>query len=317
MNSLKAMFDSHIPNKEYSMTSEEYRNILLKNSLTPTGVPISSTQLGYMFSYGLGDIETEYSFNNFGYRDSHWNSKAEILAVGCSNTYGIGVPIDSRWTNILEQKIHKKIHNLSLPGGSINELVSKSFEYFKEFGNPHTMLCLFPDPFRLRLPFKKKLIKGSQYGPSVDLFINNAYFANSLKDSERMQYFKMPYSYEEVLPIELPLYFSMQSIHMLEQYCKSNNIKLIWSSWYCNFVNVLDKTKENIFNSFFSNKDLNIGTGHYYLDKQYQNCHKDYKDKFEKYFYHGADIEGGLNLAHPGVHRHAHIAETFYSEINK
>ena len=313
MNPLQAMLDIHIPNEEYSMIGIRYIDLLLKNSLNSPNTPTSRTEMGFGSNFKQVDIETEYYFNNFGYRDSDWNSKTEILAIGCSNTYGVGVPIEGRWTNILEKKINKKINNLSIAGGSINELVSKSFEYFKQFGNPETMLCLFPDPFRIQLPFKEKLIKGYWYGDNTDLFLQTVNFPYSQNNFEKIKYFKMPYSYEEILPLELPLFFSMQSIHMLEQYCKSNNIKLIWSSWYSDFVNVLQNIQEDIFNSFFLNEQITFNVPKFVEE----NCHKDYKDKFEKYFDHGADIENGLEYAHPGVHKHVHIAEAFYKEINK
>lgn len=50
----------------------------------------------------------------------------------------------------------------------------------------------------------------------------------------------------------------MQAIHLLEQYCRSNNIKLIWSSWHTDTVNALSNDKENIFSNIVFNKDLVI-----------------------------------------------------------
>ena len=159
MNPLLAMIDGHPRSKDYSMLSKRYRHLLLKNTLTRY-IDIDTTRFGQERTNGiLVDPKTEYSINSFGYRDIDWIGKAEILAVGCSNTWGYGVPVDGRWTNILGEKINKEIRNLSFPGGSINDLVAKSFEYFKIFGNPEIMLCLFPDPFRLRLPIKKNIIK--------------------------------------------------------------------------------------------------------------------------------------------------------------
>lgn len=315
MNPLSAMLNNNNNNEHYSMTSQQYKDVLLKNQLE-LHFHGPSTQFGFNLSHGQVDIETEYSTNNFGYRDTDWNSKAEILAVGCSNTFGVGVPVEGRWTNILEKKLNKKIQNLGIAGGSINELISKSFEYFKKFGNPETLLCLFPDPFRIPLPFKKNLIIGNYHKndlpDEIDLFIENVCFTYSEEYFKKSKYFKIPYSYEQVLPLELPIFFSMQSIHMLEQYCKSNNIKLIWSSWYDDLPRVLDDTQEDIFSSFFSLLSCNINTR-----TIEQNCHKNYKNEFEKYFDKGADIEYGLDFSHPGVHWHVHIAEAFYKEINK
>jgi hypothetical protein len=214
---------------------------------------------------------------------------------------------------------------LSIPGGSINELVSKSFEHFKIFGNPKTMFCLFPDPFRIRLPVRKNLTNGSfsretsdRYGYDTDLSFDTLHFDDHFEFSERIKYFKIPYSYEDVLPLELPIFFAMQSIHMLEQYCKSSNIKLIWSFWHDPTFQVLINSKQNIFNNFVVNEDLIIN--HHPINGPEiftKNCHEEYRNEFEKYFDGGLDVEDGINFSHPGVHKHIHIAEAFYKEINK
>jgi hypothetical protein len=324
MNILSAMRGGHEPNEEYSMDSEKYRKLLLKNDIVDNE-NINTTSFGIKRQEKIVvDPETEYSFNNFGYRDIDWIGRPTILAVGCSNTWGFGVTVEGRWTNILSKKINKEVRNLSFPGASINELVAKSFEHFKMFGNPDVMLCLFPDPFRIRLPIKKNLVKsnsthkGSQK-LNDDLFLANVYFDENLeKNTSKIKYFKTPYAYEEILPSELSIFFSMQSIHMLEQYCKSNNIKLIWTSWHYETSELLDNVKPNIFDNFILNKDLIIFHNEHDFSKNFdKNCHEEYKDKFAKYFDRGCDIEDGINYSHPGVHKHIHIAEAFYKEITK
>jgi hypothetical protein len=331
MNPVLAMIDGYETDEDYSMDSKEYRNLLLKNTLTKY-IGINTTRFGQnRINNILVDPKTEYSINNFGYRDVDWIEKAEILAVGCSNTWGYGVPVDGRWTNILGERINKEIRNLSFPGGSINDLVAKSFEYFKIFGNPEIMLCLFPDPFRLRLPIKKNIIKEftlNKEDSKNNLSKPDLTFGDIQLDvhpeptSQRNKYIKRPYTYREILPLEVPLFFSMQAIHLLEQYCRSNNIKLIWSSWHVDTVNALTNDKENIFSDVVFNKDLVID---YHLNninklenKEFdEDCHKEYENYFKHCFHIGGDVEDGLSNAHPGVHKHIHIAEGFYQEMNK
>lgn len=317
MNPLLAMIDGYETDEYYSMASKRYRNLLLKNTLTRY-ININTTRFGQnRMNNILVDPKTEYSINNFGYRDVDWIEKAEILAVGCSNTWGYGVPVDGRWTNILGERINKEIRNLSFPGGSINDLVAKSFEYFKIFGNPEIMLCLFPDPFRLRLPIKKNITKEFTLNKEdsrnnlPDLTFGDIQADVNLEISQRNKYIKRPYTYREILPLEVPLFFSMQAIHLLEQYCRSNNIKLIWSSWHVDTVNALTNDKENIFSNVVFNKDLVIDYG--FLE----DCHKEYENYFKEWFHLGGDVEDGVENAHPGVHQHIHIAEAFYEEMNK
>lgn len=313
MNPLIFISENHPDRKETSyISSSGYVELLLKNNLVRN--PINIKKIGIHRHNMIVDKNTEYYINNFGYRDINWEGNAEVFAIGCSMTEGIGVLVDGRWTNILENMINKNVRNLSIPGGSINELISKSFEYFKIFGNPKVMLCLFPDPFRLTLPARKHLNKHKheRFEDTPDLFLYNAHLSGlDEKIYQQNKKYKKPYDYEEVLPMELPLFFSMQSIHILEQYCKSNNIKLIWSSWNEQLVEVLSNSKNNPFSNFFLNEELIINNG--YFDK---DCHDDYKNKFKEYFYTGLDIEDTKHLAHPGVHKHIHIAEAFYREIN-
>ena len=77
---------------------------------------------------------------------------------------------------MLEDLAGKAVHNISRPGISIQELIFQIFAYFKTFGNPDTLICLFPDPYRMQVPVKKNLItvgdnKITQYsyGPNYTL----------------------------------------------------------------------------------------------------------------------------------------------------
>jgi hypothetical protein len=328
MNPICAMAKNRPIDKEYSMPPEEYRKLLLKNNII-YDTNINTTVFGQQRQNPkiTVDPETQYSLNNFGYRDIDWFEKTEILALGCSNTFGFGVTVEGRWTNILSKKINKEIRNLSFPGASILELVSKSFEYFKIFGNPTVMICLFPDPFRTWMPHKKGLNNGDynyqgkeEVNPfEPDLYLSTVFFDySSDKKVQKEKYFKTPYSYEKVLPAELSIFNSMQAIHMLEQYCKSSNIKLIWTTWHRPTHNLLNSDEENIFNSFIFDENLiishDLADG---FEKFNEGCHEEYRHEFAKYFDMGLDIEDGLNYAHPGVHKHIHFAEAFYEAMNK
>jgi hypothetical protein len=309
MNPLYAMLPNSNNHEDYQEDTFFYINNYLNNSLGYQNK--NRKTIGYEGSFEKNlDKNTEYSFNNFGFRDNNWFGESEILAVGCSNTCGIGVPIDGSWTKILEKKINKDVRNLSRPGASIQELIYQTFAYFKTFGNPKTIICLFPDPFRMLAPTKKNMVGVKDIGNDqgvVSLHLNS--FTNS-KVSERKKLLKMPYIYDDIMPMEFPLFLSMKSIHMLEQYCYSNNIKLVWSSWHADLLNVLNRLNDNNFSNFLYNEE-------FLTTNNYTDCHKEYKQMFSEYFDSGMDIEIGTEYAHPGVHWHSHVADAFYKEINK
>lgn len=276
-------------------------NSYLNNSLGNSN--INSSRLGHHGSTIL-DVKTEYKTNNFGFRDGIWKGPAEILAVGCSNTYGIGVPKNGTWPSILGNFLDKDIRNLSLPGISIQELVFQVFAYCKKFGNPKTMICLFPDPFRMVVPTKKDfLIANNKSRDGVEtLQLNN--------QDKVKEYMKRPYDYSDFITKEFPLFFSIKAIHMLEQYCNSSNIELIWSSWDYSINDVFSKIENLPFKNFYSDSFFGY-------DNPGNQCHKEYKDKFLDYFDRGQDIENGEEYSHPGVHWHVHVAEKFYNKINR
>ncbi len=295
--------------EDYPEGSKFYIENYLNNNLGQKNKDTST--LGHKRKNGsIVDKSTEYSHNNFGYRDENWVEVADILAAGCSNTYGLGIPVNGTWPKFLEVLANKKVHNISKPGMSIQELVFQIFAYFKTFGNPNTLVCFFPDPFRMQVPVKKNLITvGNQTinNPISDVHLQNK---TNTKISDRKKYLKIPYDYRDILPMETPLFFSIKLIHMLEQYCNSNGINFVWSSWDINFRNVLNKT-ETQFSNFYDSNDFNMGT---LLDK---TCHSGYRHMFLQYFDIGQDIEDGEEYAHSGVHRQIHIAESFFKGLNQ
>jgi hypothetical protein len=309
MNPMIAMLLTDHDHEDYPYPSQFYVDNYLKNTLGYRNK--NFTKFGHVRKSGsVVDIHTEYKTNNFGFRDEDWTSSANILAAGCSNTYGLGVPVNGAWPTILKSLTNKSVHNISRPGMSIQELIFQIFAYFKTFGNPETLVCLFPDPFRMQIPTKKNLsnVGGVNKDDEIsDIHLNHK---TNTKISDRQKYLKIPYDYRETLPMEVPLFFSMKLIHMLEQYCNSNNIKFVWSSWDINFRNVCDNV-DSPFSNYYSNQEFTMRS----IPEAV--CHAEYKDLFLKYFDIGQDIEDGTQFAHPGVHRHIHIAESFYKKLNQ
>jgi hypothetical protein len=306
MNPLNAMVLNNVILEDYKQGSQYYIDNFLKNNLGMKNK--NQVFFGHHSSNGvLIDKKTQYKTNNFGFRDEDWNGPVDVLAIGCSNTYGIGVPVEGTWPRILQDLLGQKVRNLSSPGISIQELIFNAFAYFKEFGNPKTILCLFPDPFRVKLPTKENLVVGDISFPFINIHLNKK---SNTSISDMPKYLKRPYDYYDTLPMEFSLFLNTALIHMLEQYCNSNNIKLLWSSWYSEFYDVVDRVEDSGFNNFLRNKD-------FIADQEgNNNCHNKYKDLPDEYFNRGLDGNDFFD-SHPGVHKNIHIAEAFYSEIIK
>jgi hypothetical protein len=307
MDIMHALTSDEDSSKEFPKPRQDYIKFLFKNEMFADYPNLD--MMGFPRSKMLVDAGTHYKNNSFGFRGEDWVGVSDILALGCSNTYGVGVPIDGTWPSILSKMSNSSVRSMSFPGASIHQLVSMAFKYFEMFGNPKTILCLFPDPYRIKIPSNPNLaISETKFsGLMHPLFLQSKNDMN-----ERPKYSRRPHKYEDILPQEVALFMSTQHIHMLEQYCRSNNIKLIWSTWLDNFSKTINSIEENIFNSFVYDDEFTI-----HLEDFESECHTEFKEEFKKYFVRGLDVEDDEYFRHPGVHKHIHIAEAFYSRIKE
>ena len=269
-----------------------------------------------------------YNINKYGYRDEDFISNEEILILGCSYTFGNGLPEEFTWPKIFSNKINKKNHNLAQPGDSIQGQIRKAFEYFKEFGNPKTIIGFFPYG-RMELPFIPNLFgKISKDGSSDDgrnlPMIQKIILERNQNKLDK--YSKLPHNPEKVLPLEVAIFYNFMFIQILEQYCKTNNIDLIWTLHNDNEVEEYLKLEiPELLNNFINIKNIFIDypmcQGSDYSDSQYTlKCHQELSN--HPLFNHASDCNHDKKQkGHYGIHLNQHIADVFYKEylnrINK
>lgn len=56
---------------------------------------------------------TEYSFNSLGYRGSEFESTNPVVVLGNSISFGIGLPYEKTFSNILNQSLNVPVYNFS------------------------------------------------------------------------------------------------------------------------------------------------------------------------------------------------------------
>jgi hypothetical protein len=289
------------------------------------------------------DPVNEYNFNSEGYRSKEFSKNNELLAAGCSFTFGSGVPEEAIWANTVANELKVSASLLALPGVSTSFIVEDLFRYFKAYGNPKLLLCLFPDSGRIEVPCDNKIIASPTHNTSI------LYTIHSLRDddSNRRKYLKKPYDVEQLVSEHMALYSSIKSIRMLEQYCRATGIQLIWGTWNDEFnelvleANKFDEFRfDNYFNlpeyfyaahraplfdqvvpaseNLISYEDCEGATSHINC-RCFFGCHKDLLDTYgPDQFVRGLDhLLVGDHYSHPGVHMHAHFAEAFLAEIKK
>jgi len=258
-----------------------------------------------------------HSLNVHGFRSPDFINNPDYIFSGCSITLGNGLPIEKIWPEIVIKELKSSYVNISFSGDSITAQVNKIFKYINEFGNPKNIVALFPDLSRF-LAFNHKDLLSSKAFKGKDLKNTPPHnlYLESISPEEnqnRINYFKRPLHLEEIVTPEISNLYSSNSIHILSQYCKSNGINFVWSTWDRSTEKLID-LMSNPYEYFMP---METDKWHYDLsslkDIYSEDCHKEYSD--DLFFHNGSDLEHGIEFAHFGSHRHIHYAEKFLDKI--
>ena len=263
------------------------------------------------------DDRNEYTVNSYGLRSPEFDGQVDLIVAGCSQTYGMGVPDDQVWGRQLADKLGLSYVNLAAPGWSAQTILSSVLAYIEEFGKPKVLAVLLPDFARMLMPLrfdvnrfntgKEKLRNvGSVHLESINFSSHNAKDV----DGPRDRYIKKPYDLYEVLPFEVPFFFSAQAVAYLISYCKAAGIELVWSSWNARIL----KFYKDLSLEGYSRLDMSGFMDRDIPDQDEMedawSCHPELAEKYGDNFYRAMG-----NDSHMGIHEHTHLAEEFYSFI--
>jgi hypothetical protein len=266
--------------------------------------------------------EYNYEWNTDGLRSIEFAKKPPIVALGCSLTLAQGLPVELRWSDLLSKKINMPVGNISYSGASIMQLVSSFLGMINQYKYlPEYVICNMP-------PFERFYFIDGHGEKMKDYWLGNK--ATKTKDSA-------PWDYGATIPYEWVYYQNLEAIKTLEVFCKTNNIKLIWSNWSA----LIPETLENIIINNFENyhKDptrklfpihFDVGMDpknvkdlpKYFKMKNWDSikCHENeflqFLDIFEHaYDYHKIPVKTDKKITrcpHPGLHRQLHWVEFYY-----
>jgi len=263
------------------------------------------------------DDRNHYTTNSYGHRSPEFDKQVDLIIAGCSQTYGLGVPDDQIWGKQLADKLKMSHVNLAAPGWSVQAILSSVLAYIEEFGAPKKMVILLPDFARMIIPLRFDVNRFNtgreRLRNGEGLHVEGVNFSsNNSKDVDgpRDRYVKKPYDLYEVLPYEVPFFFSAQALAYLISYCKAAGIELIWSCWNTRILKFYrDLTLEG-----YSQLDMSGFMDREILDrddfKDTKLCHSELAEKYGDNFYRAIG-----NDSHMGIHEHTHLAEEFYSFI--
>ena len=250
------------------------------------------------------DKYTDYNVNSLNFREPKLSKNSDILAVGCSNSFGVGLPYDLAWPETVSKALNLTYSNISLPGTSVMYEIVNIFQYCKAFGNPKIILCMFPNFERSRMFIDNKAVYAQEYSKTysrpVDIHTNSIV--------NRPTFLKLPVEKDGLITERQAFYYNTLFIFILEQYCRSNQIKLVWSTWadHNNFDAMFKETYE-----YYRSGENNLIMKNVFDCYNHERLKIDYPDIFNE----AADQDNGN--PHPGVHWHQHVAEFFINNINK
>jgi len=272
---------------------------------------------------GTVDEHNTYEINSLGLRGKIYEN-VDILASGCSITFGIGIPEEGRWTNLLGNLANKNVMNLGNPGGSVETICNNIIQYCMNSTMPKEIFCLMPDFFRSMVVVDKEFYtpkipdKRIEEKDTLQLtFCNPMVWAH--KDSIFMEIEDKKYIEDATSPHQLILN-AINNIYILESFCLLNNIKLYWTTWDVATSMLMEKLiqlenfKLKNFSPFMpKNQSQNLDG---YIAKQCDSFHNsEFKDNIcwaKGSDYSIVNYKKAPERAHPGIHFQYHIAEFFY-----
>lgn len=280
-----------------------------------------------------------YSVNKYSYRSKEFEKNADLLFSGCSMTYGEGVVEDGIWGNIVASRLNMQAFNLGASGASVQFIVNNLFNYFKEFGNPKNLLCLFPDFLRMEMysdgahmySGKDSRSPGAE-GDHIRGKQNYHLLLNINEEYAKIS--KQPHDANEIIPKELPFALSLQYIKFLEMYCFEAGINFLWGTWVEEQEDYIINNNLGFKNFVYLKNNLwhqevpdtrrvlihkNKKERDWCRDKRKpcdssENCHELEKNKYGKNFDFAFDTDAeklNSHYGHYGAHIHIHWAESF------
>jgi len=174
----------------------------------------------------------------------NYDSDSDIVTLGCSVTVGCGVEPEQVWATQIAKNLNLTNNIIAMAGGSVQWAISNFFSYIEYFKKPKIVLALFPDFLRMQVASRPKFMIPINYDDQPESFrpeshdisdknkvIRYKFFPNKRYQLDE-KYLKLPINAKDHFPRETAFDISIQYIKMLEAYCNSNNILLIWSTWF-------------------------------------------------------------------------------------
>ncbi len=279
----------------------------------------------------LDNYTNDYYINNFNFRDVvDWESgkPSDIVALGCSHTYGIGVPQGYNWPSIIKLKTNKSLANLGVCGASAASILSSFLFYLDRVGIPKYVVGCFPDYLRYSHISDGKFYssyKGQTFAQKVVTHVRTAdYITGNLHIEDKI--IKLPLDPKYVIPAEESLSQYIHSIYTIEKVCKLLNIKFYWGTWS-------GFTQEMFAKNLFLEEEFCLDANNYVNDikidislnkslkeifeERKLGCNSNHEMNQEDFIKYESMWDLASDENHLGIHWQYHTAESFIKKIGE
>lgn len=152
-----------------------------------------------------------YFLNSHRFRSDEFSKEStrqNFLFAGCSQTLGVGLPMELVWSHKVNSMFNKTyFNNLSGVSLSIDTIIINVIKYIELFGSPEAIVILFPDHFRVTRFVDDKI---------VSKWLDPRKYSQTQDGRDEINFAFFKYATE---------------IKHLEVLCDSLNIPLVYSSW--------------------------------------------------------------------------------------
>lgn len=181
------------------------------------------------------DGTVEYFYNNDFFRCDDFTANHEsphILFAGCSQTEGVGAPLETVWSKVLLNKINNenstnsRFYSIAKSGYGWQKVIATYMVYIQKYGVPEYLFVLLPNLGRFF-----EWDNSEEVYRYVQRYPNGGGVSTDQLDEEKVPdflYIERPLSIGEHRKCFIDFAVSWQ---LFEKYCQSVGTKILWASW--------------------------------------------------------------------------------------
>ena len=171
-NTVPDHFNTPVRNQTVYFNGSDHKDLWQSNLEDPTNYEF------FKENGWLGEQAIPYVFNTHGFRCDEFDQRPACLALGCSFTEGVGLPIDNVWPTILSKQLNQHVWNLGV-GSSALDTCFRLLDYYIDKLNVQGVFLLTPPEHRVEIFSNSKPVI---YSPSEEYDIKYPLFKHWVSD---------------------------------------------------------------------------------------------------------------------------------------